>query len=147
MANFTTYTQARDIAQYSPSGIAPDLQSTGTPGDFVVGPSASGIDIQLIGDGPALAQAINNAILSFVNEWYLNTADGMPWLQNILVKGATPAGLQTLFRNRIAGVDGVDSVTNVTCTLNRGSRSLTVAWAAMGGLPVVPLNGQAVVQL
>jgi hypothetical protein len=134
MAQTIAYNQIRDIAL--------DIN-----GDWLIGPSPSGIDIQMIGDAPALQQAITIALKSFAGEWFLNLADGVPYWQDVFIKNPNPALIQSIFRAQILGVDGVTAVTSLTASLNYATRAVSIAWAATGSTPVVPLTGELVVQL
>ena len=77
MSQAIAYTQVRDIAL-----------TTGN--DFLVGASPNGVDLQLIGDAEALAQAVNIALQSFAGEWFLNTDDGVPYWQSVFIKNPNP---------------------------------------------------------
>jgi hypothetical protein len=134
MSQAIAYTQVRDIAL-----------TTGN--DFLVGASPNGVDLQLIGDAEALAQAVNIALQSFAGEWFLNTDDGVPYWQSVFIKNPNPTLLQALFRTQILNVDGITSVTSLTIAYNALARNVTINWTALGSTPVVPISGQPVIQL
>jgi hypothetical protein len=135
MAQTIAYNQIRDIA---------NDQS----GDFLFAASPSGLDLQLIGDAPALVQAVNNYILSFAGEWFLNTADGIAYWPGTISangtaigKGVTAQALQAIIRQGILSVDGMVSVTSITAAIDPNTRNATITWAGTGSTPVVPLTG------
>jgi hypothetical protein len=135
MSQAIAYNQIRDIANDD-------------TGDFLIAASPLGLDLQLIGDAPALVQAVNNYILSFAGEWFLNTAEGIAyWPGTVsangvaLGKGVTAQALQALIRQGILSVDGMVSVTSITTQINPATRSAMLPWAGTGMTPVVPLTG------
>lgn len=134
MAQAITYSQLRDIAET-------------TTGDWLIGPSQSGTDLQLIGDAPALQQAVNDYLNSFTEEWFLNTADGIAWFTGVFVKNPNAAAINAIFRAGILAVDGIQSVTSMEVSIDRVTRSVAVTWAALGGVPVVPLGDTLVIQV
>jgi hypothetical protein len=135
MAQATVYSQIRDIANDN-------------TGDFLFSSSSAGLDLQFIGDAPALVQAVNNYILSFAGEWFLNTADGIAYWPGTISangtaigKGVTAQALQAIIRQGILSVDGMVSVTSITTAIDPRTRNATITWAGTGSVPVVPLTG------
>ena len=135
MAQAIVYSQIRDIANDD-------------TGDFLFSSSSAGLDLQFIGDAPALVQAVNNYILSFAGEWFLNTADGIAYWPGTVSangtaigKGVTAQALQAIIRQGILSVDGMVSVTSITTTIDPNTRNATITWAGLGSVPVVPLTG------
>ena len=117
----TTYTQVRDIAL--------DVN-----GDWKVAASPNGMDLQLIGDGPALQQAVTIALEFFLGEWFLDQSVGVPWFQDIFIKNPNSAAIQAIIRTAILAVDGITSVSSVTISTTPQTRGVTITWAATGDL-------------
>ena len=117
----TTYTQVMDIAL--------DVN-----GDWKVAASPNGMDLQLIGDGPALQQAVTIALEFFLGEWFLDQSVGVPWFQDIFIKNPNSAAIQAIIRTAILAVDGITSVSNVTISTAPQTRGVTITWAATGDL-------------
>lgn len=120
------------------------LASTNTPSDsyftslynsitagLTGGPGA---DLQLIGDGPGLQQAVNIALKFFLGEWFLDQSVGVPWFQDIFIKNPNPAAIQAIIRSTILAVPGITSVSNVTISSPGQARSIKISWAATGNL-------------
>ena len=114
MAQTIPYTTIRDIA----------LDANG---DWDI----SNGDIQLIGDEPAIAQAVTIALMFFKGEWFLDASAGVPYFQNVLVKNPDVTLLQGIFRKAILDVEGVSSLVSLDVTYDRAARNLTVAWSAL----------------
>jgi hypothetical protein len=117
----TPYTQVRDIAL--------DVN-----GDWKVAASPNGMDLQLIGDGPALQQAVTIALEFFLGEWFLDESVGVPWFQEIFIKNPQSAAIQAIIRTAILAVDGITSVSSVTVSTTPQNRGVSISWAATGNL-------------
>ncbi len=75
----------------------------------------------------AVAQDIKSSLTLFKQEWFLNRLEGVPWFEQIFVKGPDLGAIKTIFSQVIASRDGVDSVLSMTLSLS-SARRLTVAW-------------------
>ena len=79
----------------------------------------------------AVAQTIRNRFLFFKSEWFLNTAEGVPWIQSILaVKSPDLSAIRSLFSRLISETAGVSSLVSIELNFDRSARSLTVAFKA-----------------
>lgn len=88
-------------------------------------------NLVLIGDGPAVAQAVGCALRMFLGEWFLDTSRGVPWFQRVLVKSPSANVLRSVFLDVILGVQGVAKVTQLNLQYSKTTRTLSVAWAAI----------------
>jgi hypothetical protein len=109
-----------------------DIALTPGTGDWLVGPSPDGLDLQLIGDGPGLQQAVTIALKFFLGEWFLDQSAGTPWFQAILIKNPNPAAIQAIIRKVILAVPGITSVSAVTITPVSAARAVAITWQATG---------------
>jgi hypothetical protein len=86
-------------------------------GDYVVGQP-------FLTNTPAtVAQAAQTRLKLWRGEWFLNTADGTPWLQSILGKGQNP---DPQIQQRILGTPGVTSITAYSSSASATTRGYTV---------------------
>ncbi len=121
MAQLIPYTVVRDIA----------LDENG---DWLI----SGGDIQLIGDGPAIVQAVKIAIQFYQGEWFLDVSAGMPWWQQILVKNPNVNQIQGAFRAAILAVDGVQGINSLTLAYDPQARTLAVDFEVQANVGLLP---------
>lgn len=108
---------ARDLAL----DLDGDLQLVA--GDFVLTTGVS-----------AIVQAVNQALKLFLGEWFLDQTIGVPWIQEILVKGPDLNAIQSIFKSKIEGVQGVLAVTFLNLDFSANTRNLKVSWRATSAL-------------
>lgn len=87
-------------------------------------------DFILIGDAARVAQQIKIKLKFFLGEWFLRTTDGVPYLENILVKNPNLTHVRSIFRQQISSVDDVIAVNALNISLNSQKRELTVNFEA-----------------
>lgn len=63
-------------------------------------------------------------------EWFLDTRQGVPWYQRILIKGSSERVNRSIFRKIIEGDPGVARLITLRYSLNVGTRRLTLDFAA-----------------
>lgn len=93
----------------------------------------AGGDAALVGGAGRVAQGIGIALRTWLGEYFLDSEFGVPFLDTILVKSPNIAAIEAALRSVIRNVEGVDSVTSLTATLDRKSRALSVAFEAKSG--------------
>ena len=86
-----------------------------------------GGDLKLAVD---VGQAVKIRLLFFVGDWFLNTAIGIPYFEQIFKKNPRLDQISALYREEIAGTPGVASVLSVLVGLNTQTRELDVTWKA-----------------
>ena len=79
---------------------------------------------------PATAQAVTTRLRLFKGEWFLNLNSGVPWYQEVLIKPARLAHINTLIRNVILQTEGVAKLLKFELTFERDIRKLRVAFSA-----------------
>lgn len=72
-----------------------------------------------------VAQAIQTRLALWLGEWFLDTADGMPWNEQVLGKG-TERIRDAAVRRRILGTPGVNSIVAYKSTVDPETRKFTI---------------------
>ena len=91
-------------------------------GDFVLTQ-----DVNPAGTNPVL-QNILQRLRFFLGEWFLDNTKGVPWFQQILVKGAIPGSIDAIFQNAILGTPGVLTLLSYSSQENRADRTFHVTF-------------------
>ena len=87
-------------------------------GDYLIG-------LPFLANSPqCVGQAIVTRLKLWQGEWFLNTAYGTPWLQNILGRSQNP---DAYIKARILGTPGVTSLLAYLSSYNGQNRSLSVS--------------------
>jgi hypothetical protein len=87
--------------------------------------AVSGQDLQLVAGKDAIRQALDIRLKFFRGEWFLDLNIGMPWLQQVLIKGPSPSLLTAVFRKEILGTPGVKSLSSLDLQFDRATRMLS----------------------
>ncbi|WP_196595253.1 hypothetical protein [Pectinatus frisingensis] len=87
-------------------------------------------DFMLISNAERVAQQIKIALLEWQGEWFLDSRDGVPYLEYILIKNYNLYHIRSVLISAIAGVDGVNSVESLTASVDNQNRILTVTYTA-----------------
>lgn len=109
------------------SGIpvgARDLKIDAITGDLVVENGdfvwVTGID--------AIAQDIRTAFLMFLEEWFLDPTEGIPYFQSILGQKVSLLVVREIFRRQLLIIPGVLEVLSISATFDSTLRKTTIAW-------------------
>ena len=87
-------------------------------------------DLMIIDNAERIGQQIKITLQFWLDEWFLDTTKGIPYLQYICVKNPNLQHIRQIFRNAILSVDGVDSVTQLNLNVNAKERILSVEYTA-----------------
>ena len=87
-------------------------------------------DVMMIDNAERVAQQIAIALRFWSGEWFLNTTDGVPYLEYILVKQPNMAHIRQIITEQIQSVEGVKAVTDMELTFDQRERSLLVEYTA-----------------
>jgi len=87
-------------------------------------------DLLLIDNAERVAQQIQIKLKFFLAEWFLDTSDGVPYFEYILVKDPNMNHIRSILRQHISEVDDVSAVTDLTLSLDRKNRTLSVEYTA-----------------
>ena len=94
--------------------------------DLVVGRGAVRVD------GIALTkQLVKCRLLTVLGEWEADTALGLPWFTEIMIKGQRLSIIEGLLRDCILGTDHVLELQEFYIALNKGQRVLNVTFVAL----------------
>lgn len=92
-------------------------------GDYSFG----GQQLDYFRDTPmAVAQAVETRLMLSRGEWFLDTTDGTPWMQEILGK-STRSTYDAAIRQRILGTPGVTELLAYSSDLDTEARHVAVA--------------------
>ena len=89
-----------------------------------------GGDLVLIDNAERVVQQVLISLREWLGEWFLNTRDGVPYLEYILVKNPNETHIRQVLSDAILAVEGVSGITSMDFTFNRVLRVLTVEYKA-----------------
>ena len=89
-----------------------------------------GGDLVLIDNAERVVQQVLISLREWLGEWFLNTRDGVPYLEYILVKNPNETHIRQVLSDAILAVEGVSAITSMDFTFNRVLRVLTVEYEA-----------------
>lgn len=108
------------------------------------GRQSRSVDLQLNDDGTALVMVKGDFVLAtgrdaitqhlrirlrtFRGEWFLDRRVGLPYYQQILVKGPNLAAVKALYRRAIMETPGVTELRHLEVTMDHATRSAAVAF-------------------
>lgn len=104
--------------------MAYDLAMNVQTGDLVV----QNGDLMIVNNGERVAQQVLITLREWLGEWFLNTSDGVPYLEYILVKNPNENHIRQILTEAIESVDGVTKVTELEFAFNRILRTLSVSY-------------------
>lgn len=87
-------------------------------------------DIMMIDNAERVAQQILITLRFWLGEWFLNTTDGVPYLEYILIKRPNLSHIQQILTEQIQSVEGVKAVTAMTLDFDQQARKLYVDYTA-----------------
>lgn len=83
-------------------------------------------DILLIDNAERVAQQILITLRFWLGEWFLDTKDGIPYLEYVLVKSPNLLHIRQIFTEAMEKVDGVKRVEEMNLVFDTKNRSLHV---------------------
>lgn len=84
----------------------------------------------LIDNAERVAQQIKIALLEWREEWFLDSRDGIPYLEYILIKNPNKNHIRSILTTAITNVEGVIGVSDMILDLDVKTRKLTVSYTA-----------------
>lgn len=87
-----------------------------------------GGNLQTVDLDEATAQEIKTRLLFFKGESFADTREGIPYYQEILVKGLDLNRARAIIRRALLSVPSVVDVQSITFDVDRNARSATVRW-------------------
>jgi hypothetical protein len=73
----------------------------------------------------SVGQAVQTGLMLWLNEWFLDNTQGMPWVQGVLGKN-TQAMADATIQNYVLNVQGVVGIISYQSTINDNQRSMQV---------------------
>lgn len=86
-------------------------------------------DVFVIDDKARIAQQAKIRLLRWRGEWFLNTRDGLPYMEHILVKNPNLLHVRELLHDELRTIEGVKRVSKLMLSMDRQNRVLTVNFA------------------
>ena len=65
--------------------------------------------LKLVEDGAEVVQHVRTRLLFYLEEWFLDLQAGTPWFQEVFLKPANLANIESLLKQRILETPGVQS--------------------------------------
>lgn len=88
------------------------------------------IHMALIDGADRVAQQIKITLGFWKGEWFLNTQQGVPYLERILVKNPNASHIRQVLQEQIASVDGVTRASVDSVLVDQQSRTAEVIYSA-----------------
>lgn len=82
--------------------------------------------LAVVTEAEAVGQHIRQRLKTFIGEWFLDTAAGVPWLQQIFAKHYNPALAEAVTKSEILATDGVVSIESFSVRFDRTSRGVII---------------------
>lgn len=103
-----------------------DLKLDTATGDL----DLSSNDLEIVDGDDAIVQNLRIRYRFFLGEWFLDTREGIPYYQRILVKNPTQADVNAILREVALTTPGIAEVDRFDATLDNRSRELSIGlWA------------------
>jgi hypothetical protein len=80
-------------------------------------------------DGEYISQKIENLLLFFQGEWWLNEDLGLPYYESILVKNPDFNLISTIFKEEILTIEEVETIEKFEVDYDNSLRKLTIFFA------------------
>lgn len=77
-------------------------------------------------DDEATAQAVETRLLMLLNEWFLDTDAGVPYLQDIMVKPGNMPLAQAIIKRTILETEGVQEIRSFDMTRDSETRKIFI---------------------
>ena len=92
--------------------------------------SVSAGDLELVSGAAAIVQSVKIRLAFFKGEWFLDWDAGIPYFQSVFAKISNPQLLSDIFRKAILETVGISTIHDLTLTVDRSARTLTVSFRA-----------------
>jgi len=91
----------------------------------------SGFDLQLTNETSNLKQLLQQQLMTFKGDWFLNIDKGIPYYQEILGQRNSIDAVRAIFIEAINAVDGVKEIIELELNLDSKNRSLDVRFSVL----------------
>lgn len=86
-------------------------------------------DLLVIDNAERVAQQILITLRFWLGEWFLNTQDGIPYLDYVLIKNPNLSHIRQIFTEAIEKIDGVNRVASMDLDFYAVKRELEVSYS------------------
>jgi len=93
--------------------------------------SVSDRDLAKVTGGDAIAQHLAQRLKTWMGEWFRDLREGVPYLQQVLVKQSNPVVLDGIFKSVIVNTPGIVELTAFDLLADSRTRQLKVAFGAI----------------
>lgn len=87
-------------------------------------------DLMIIDNAERVAQQILITLRFWFGEWFLDTSQGVPYLEYILIKNPNENHIRQILTEAILSVEGVQEVNEMTLDFDEKNRRLFVEYSA-----------------
>lgn len=108
--------------------MAYDLAMNMSDGDLLIDDTGN---LLVIDNAERVAQQIHISLRFWLGEWFLDTSQGVPYFEYILVKNPNLAHVTQVLSEAITAVEGVRQVQSITPTFDRLNRRFAVEYEAV----------------
>jgi len=84
----------------------------------------------LIGNAERVAQQMKTTLLEWLGEWFLNSQEGIDYINYILVKNPNLRHIQSILTTALLAIDGVSSIDSMSFEWDRENRQIAVTYTA-----------------
>ncbi len=102
-------------------------------------------DADPTGTDPVLQNVLQRLNFYF-SEWFLDNTQGVPWIQQILVKNPDQSKVDAILRNTIQGTPGITQLNSYSFSFNKGGRSATISFQAQKTNGTITYSGTLTAQ-
>ena len=82
-------------------------------------------------DKDVILLAVKSRLQFFQDEWFLDTTDGTPYFQSILIKPARLGVIEGIIKRRILETPGITGMNNFSLTFDAATRKLEIDFEAL----------------
>lgn len=107
--------------------MAYDLALNRKTGDLLLDKTGN---VKLIDNAERVAQQIQITLKFWLGEWFLDTSQGVPYFEYILIKNPNINHIKQILIEQIESVEGVQSVDSLDAIWDRENRTLRVDYTA-----------------
>lgn len=83
-------------------------------------------DLILIDNAERIAQQVLTTLRFWLNEWFLDTRQGIPYLEYILVKNPNKNHIKQIFSEKIMNIEGVQEISSMNLDFSMIRRELSI---------------------
>jgi hypothetical protein len=87
--------------------------------------------IAVVSEGEQVLQHVRTRLLTYQEEWFLDTRAGIPYFQNILIKPANLSGTEALIKTEILQTPDVLSLSAFGLEFDAITRTLNITFTAL----------------